>query len=1135
MPRRPFGGLHGRGQPESPEARAGRAALSLQKALRSGDAAALDEAVDLLRHVLVAVQGTDPNRVHYLSNLGVALRCRFDRTGNRADLDEAVSVGRQAVASVVAGHPGRADLLANLYGSLEARFEQLGGQADLDELVAVGRQAVAASPPGEPDQVLMLAKLGVALRIRSGRTGNDVDLDEAVTMEREAVAATPAGHPSRAGRLYNLSIALQDQYTRSGDLEALDAVVAARRDAVAAARSDHPDVAAMLSNLGNALQDRFRRTCRLADLDEAVAAGRRAAGAASPRDAARPARLSNLGVALRARFDVAGDPADLDEAVTTGREAAETAPPDAPDRAAILSNLSGTLATRFEQTGSQQDIDDAVAAAREAADAIPAGHPGHARCLSGLGAVLQARFDHFGRLADLTEAVAVDRAAVAAGPGQDGRAGMLSNLSVALRVLFERTGRPADLDDAVAAGDEAVAASPHGHPQRDMRLSNLGGALQVRFEQTGNPADLDKAIEARRAAVAATPPGRPGRARNLSNLGLSLQARFEHSGDRSDLDEAIATGRAAVAASPPDRQDRAAILLNLSLALQLSERAADLDEAMAAGREAMAVAGAAPYARAAAARALGRAAAERGRWREAVPAFATAIGLLGLVAPRSLARTDQEHFLHEMRGLAAEAAAACVLAGLPDRAVELFEQGRGVLLAQALDTRTDLTVLAERHPGLAEDFARLRDRLDRPGGPGELGENEARAGATSMREARLADQRRADAETFDRIIAEIQATPGFSGFLRPPPVSELAAAAAEGPIVLVNVSQFGSHALVLTGSGVRPPVPLARLTPEQVHRHVTGILGAFGGGAPPADRRAAEQQMTDTLGWLWDVLAGPVLDALGITGPPGPGEHWPRLWWCLSGLLSFLPVHAAGHHGTVSGAPPATVMDRVVSSYTPTVRVLAHGRRTSEQGRSRSAPPGSEPVLVVAMQETPGAPGLPGARAEAVDLRRRFPGRVTVLTGPGATSDAVLTALPAARWVHFACHALSDLANPSASRLLLADDEQGRLTMLDLARLRLPEAELAFLSACGTARPGGRLADEAIHLASAFQLAGFQQVIATLWPVADRRAAITAADIYARLAAGEDPAHAVHATARRLRDRQPAVPSRWAAHMHSGI
>ncbi len=45
----------------------------------------------------------------------------------------------------------------------------------------------------------------------------------------------------------------------------------------------------------------------------------------------------------------------------------------------------------------------------------------------------------------------------------------------------------------------------------------------------------------------------------------------------------------------------------------------------------------------------------------------------------------------------------------------------------------------------------------------------------------------------------------------------------------------------------------------------------------------------------------------------------------------MLPVHAAGYHRTHHGA---TVLDRVVSSYSPTVRALSYAR-----GRTRTTPP----------------------------------------------------------------------------------------------------------------------------------------------------------------------------------------------------
>jgi CHAT domain-containing protein len=158
-----------------------------------------------------------------------------------------------------------------------------------------------------------------------------------------------------------------------------------------------------------------------------------------------------------------------------------------------------------------------------------------------------------------------------------------------------------------------------------------------------------------------------------------------------------------------------------------------------------------------------------------------------------------------------------------------------------------------------------------------------------------------------------------------------------------------------------------------------------------------------------------------------------------------------------------------------------------------------------------------------------------VLTGPQATYEAVLAALPRARWAHFACHGAADPDDPSASHLLLADHQKRPLTVTEVARLRLDDAELAFLSACSTARPGRRLTDEAIHLASAFQLAGYRHVIGTLWPVNDRAAVAIADDIYTSIVTGTgDVAGAVHAATRKRRNRWADSPSVWASHIHVG-
>jgi CHAT domain-containing protein len=188
-------------------------------------------------------------------------------------------------------------------------------------------------------------------------------------------------------------------------------------------------------------------------------------------------------------------------------------------------------------------------------------------------------------------------------------------------------------------------------------------------------------------------------------------------------------------------------------------------------------------------------------------------------------------------------------------------------------------------------------------------------------------------------------------------------------------------------------------------------------------------------------------------------------------------------------------------------------------------------------------------------MAARLPGPVLLLepdAGPAApadsartpTRDAVRELLPGCAIAHFACHGMSELVDPSRSRLLLHDHDTAPLTVAELAPVRLERAQLAYLSACRTAFGASRLLDESVHLASAFLLAGFPHVIAAAWEIADFLAPSVAADFYARLTdrAGAEAgrintdraAEALHHTVRALRERYPDQPALWAAYLHVG-
>ncbi|WP_406359492.1 CHAT domain-containing protein [Streptomyces sp. NBC_01544] len=1107
---------------------------------QTGDFEFLQEAVRKVTEAYLLAYESPEDSASYANNIGMLLHTAFGQNQDRGTLADALDWSRTAVDEEPSTN--KAFYLGNLVVALRTAFTVTKDLALLAEAVEHARAAVECSPD-DVSTASSLHFLAVVLRDWSHDTAETGVVEEAVDAARRAVELTPAGSSDVLDRLKNLAYLLDDRYRARGARDDLSELLWVRQTLVAHTPVTDPRHSQNLVELSTTERDwaalsgvgpksdrgweradtqaeacgryaaEFEQTWDSALLERAIELGRSAAAATPAGHPRRGVRLDHFATALATRGEAFGDHAALAEAVIIEREAVACTSAGHPLRGQFMGNLAVNLHALFHATGDLAHVMDAIDVARRAAEAT-AGQGDHPRFLGILAVVLHTRFRVTGELQVLSEAVDHARESVRLGASLvAGQGERLSNLGAMLSDWFTRTGETSVLDEAIDAHRAAADVTADDDPSRAVRLANLGGVLGRAYEKFGDRNALRDAIAARRASVAATPQDSPDWPRYTASLAAALgdwctnpvapAVARRKPPDPQVLAEAVGLARSAARRPEPDAYSRAGSMTLVANVLALGFRHLGdgdaLTEALGCYREAAASAGSPTESRAEAADRWGDLAAEAGQFDVAAEGYAAAVRLLPRLAGRRLGREDAQYWLGRFAGVAADAAACALATGDEVSAVTLLESGRCVLAAQALDSRGDLSDLRERAPELAERFRTLTAEFE--------------TDTTSDRVA-LADE-------LDAVTDRIRALPGMERFLRPPLLTDLTAQAHEGPIVYVNVSRHRCDALIITPDGVRSRA-LDRLSEETVSHRVHALHTAFTEG-----RLAAEQTIHDTLEWLWDTVVGPVLGELGLTAEPAADGPWPRIWWAPVGSLSLLPLHAAGHHR--DGGP--VLLDRVVSSTTPTIRALGHARagRRDDWNEPR--------LLVVAMPHTPDAPDLPGAQAEADHLAALIPG-ATVLVGADATRDAVLDALPVSGWAHFACHGYSDPDNPSDSHLALHDHDRAPFRVLDLSRLRLRNAEFAFLSACDTARTTARLSDEAIHPLAAFQIAGFSQVVGTLWRVDDVVAPAFSQQIYGELIADRSGAlcasAAVHRTVRQLRTKYPNLPSVWAAHVHAG-
>ncbi|KAF6741878.1 CHAT domain-containing protein [Ephemerocybe angulata] len=961
------------------------------------------------------------------------------------------------------------------------------------------------------------------LRSRFDRSRNFSDITEAISAQRRALELTPSGHFLLPGRLSDLGNSLNARFQSTGDLSDITEAIATQEKAVKLTPDSDSSLPWRLSNLGIALILRFERTGDLSDSSRAISALELARDMIPVGHPNLPSLLSNLGRTLEVHFDRTWDPSDLAKCISARQKVVELTPEDDEEMPSLLLDLGATFRRRFEQVGNPTDSDEAITLQLKAVELTPEGHAGLPHRLDAVGNALSARFDMTRERSYIDAAISKQQKAVKLTPRNDPSfPGRLINLGTSFMRRFEMTKSPSDIDNAIAAQTKAVELSPND-PVLSTMLGNLAVSLMCRFEQTGSASDLAAAEAAHQRSVDLIPDGHGSQFALLRNIANASYIRFNKSGDSRDLEKCISQYESAATCRVGTPY----------LKLKVAARWARLLRRHC------------PHS------------------PQILPAFDMALGFVALIAGLEQTVKGRYTRLQSDSGIALEAAAAACSLDRPDKALEFLEHGRCLVWSQLNNLRTPLDELRIVDSSLADRIADISKQLE------YTGSSRATAHISMSLSERIAleDESQSHlklAQQWDDLLQTARAIPGFENFLKPSPSSTLLHhLPASGPIIVINVDEGRCDAIALL-SGVDEPfhIPLPNFSLNKAKKYRTDLKILLRSGGFRLREKEASTVLADEpaarpikplnrarrdgdvihgiLRGLWNDVVKPILDALGFSVHPTSTEVLPRIWWCPTGAMSFLPLHAAGIY---TGSKSESILDYAVSSYTPTVTAISN-RVKNHRAIDKSV----SGLFMTSQPNAPGATSIPGTTKEVDSIHSMGRGngkRVLRLDGGDVTASDCLKHMENYSSVHLACHASQDAADPLQSRFLL---HNGSLDLATILQSNLKNADLAFLSACQTSTGEEKLSDEAVHLAAGMLAAGYRRVVATMWSIGDQPAQEVASSFYNYLWSHSDgnrddgfdgtrSAYALHHAVQQLRHRLDNSESSlltWVPYVHFG-
>ncbi|CAH0058108.1 unnamed protein product [Clonostachys solani] len=1050
-----------------------------------------ETAIQLAREAIDTTPKADSKRFQFQSTLAHWLGREYSVGDSLHALNGAIELGSESVGSISTGHSDGTFCTEALADLLSHRSQLEGNDKDLDNSISLAQEAAGSTALGHPDRPSRLLRVGMLLYWRYNESGDIGSLESAIQFLREARKEAPDLSDNQAEASAQLSSLLATRYDRIGESSDLREASGLISESINATPQGHSLMPERLMIKANIAFIQFSNTWKREDVEEAINLGQQAVSSNSQHGSSRRWMIATLSGFLINKSFITQDVSDINIAIQLQRDALKGLSIHDREFPGFATNLASCLSRRSRHVSNAEDLNESIQLSRDALSGINPSDPQRGGYLFNLGSHLHSRYLKLGGIADLVEAISFGQAAIEENnSGIRPRAQCLTHLSEWTGHLYERTNDVLDLRKAVDLAQKGVNMTREGQYEMSFRLNILTQKLYELYRITNLESDLHEAVVmARKGIQQAT---ENSRMTSLNLMGAILISRYDGTKNVIDLDSAIDHIRKAIDVAW--KEQTPGYLINLAVACQKKymhgHQKEALDECVGCLKAAIRHTDISLVLKLYAQRELLKVFADNLRWEEALEVAESAVYIIRPLLFGSFESFDRQHLLRHVSGLGCEAASVALGSRKGEAAaLHFLEQCRGVLTTSVHDMRKRIPELERELPELAQRLFEVKQLLNKVG----IGKQGDQVQHFSFSE-------QSTDKIFDEVLSDIRKHPKFDNFLLPPTESMMKTAARDGPIVVVNASVIRCDAIIIERCQIRS-IPLPELEMEVITSKAQMDLGS-----------------TPVLEWLWDTIAHPVFDAIGLNERLKTDGNWPHIWWIPTGPLSRFPLHAAGYH---LQCPSETVIDRVISSYSSSVRMLITGS---------DSPPIALPVakaaLLVTMENTPGCSRLPFALQETQEVRKICMGMNLTILEPKPFRQDVLTNLMSCNIFHFAGHGRVNLNDPSKSQLLLKDYESNPLTVANIIELDLNKTRpfLAYLSACGTARSRNeQLIDESIHLIAAFKTAGFRHAVGSLWEINDDTSANMAKGLYEELGNGmmsdAAVANALHNTTRKLRDQ----------------